>query len=98
MVLLQLVHSNLIMLSCDIFLVLAIAMINTPADRMEPKVGFEPTTYGLQNRRSNQLSYFGTWRLAGGKNRRFNQMSHVDSRECECAQMSSSSVGGFLMK
>lgn len=27
--------------------------------RMEPAVGFEPTTCGLQNRCSNQLSYAG---------------------------------------
>ena len=29
-------------------------------DIQEPEVGFEPTTYGLQNRCSNQLSYIGS--------------------------------------
>ena len=30
-------------------------------DILEPVEGVEPTTYGLQNRRSNQLSYTGIY-------------------------------------
>ena len=37
--------------------------VNTSA--LEPMVGFEPTTYGLQNRCSNQLSYIGLKSLVG---------------------------------
>jgi hypothetical protein len=33
--------------------------------KVEPMVGFEPTTYGLQNRCSNQLSYIGVTSLVG---------------------------------
>ena len=40
-------------------MILLIMMLNYSPINLEPAEGVEPTIYGLQNRRSNQLSYAG---------------------------------------